>query len=136
MSESQLIEYKESWRDEYPNEQYILQSRLYRKLGGGIEKICNLCKEYGIAEPEYTVHPNDIMMMFKANGTVTDTVNDTVKTILALIEQNPSITYEEMTEKTGKSRRTISRLITELKERNIIARVGSDKTGHWEIVKQ
>ena len=36
--------------------------------GRGIEKICNLCKEYGIAEPEYTVHPNDIMMMFKANG--------------------------------------------------------------------
>lgn len=35
----------------------------------GIEKICNLCKEYGIAEPEYTVHPNDIMMMFKANDT-------------------------------------------------------------------
>lgn len=96
--------------------------------GHGIEKICNLCKEYGIAEPEYTVHLNDIMMMFKAN--------DTVKTILALIEQNPSITYEEMTEKTGKSRRTISRLITELKEKNIIARVGSDKTGYWEIVKQ
>lgn len=99
--------------------------------GRGIEKICNLCKEYGIAETEYTVHPNDIMMMFKAN----DTVNDTVKTILALIEQNPSITYEEMTEKTGKSRRTISRIITELKEKNIIARVGSDKTGYWEIVK-
>ena len=100
--------------------------------GRGIEKICNLCKEYGIAEPEYTVHPNDIMMMFKAN----DTVNDTVKTILALIEQNPSITYEEMTEKTGKLRRTISRLITELKEKKIFARVGSDKNGHWEIVKQ
>lgn len=96
--------------------------------GRGIEKICNLCKEYGITEPEYTVHLNDIMMMFKAN--------DTVKTILALIEQNPSITYEEMTEKTGKSRRTISRLITELKEKNIIASVGSDKTGYWEIVKQ
>lgn len=37
--------------------------------GCGIEKICNLCKEYGIAEPEYTVHSNDIMMMFKANDT-------------------------------------------------------------------
>lgn len=93
--------------------------------GRGVEKICRLCKEYGIAEPEYTVHPNDIMIMFK--------VNDTVKTILALIEQNPSITYEEMTEKTGKSRRTISRIITEMKEKNIIARVGSDKTGYWEI---
>ena len=86
----------------------------------------------GISEPEYTVHPNDIIMMFKAN----DPINDTVKTILALIEQNPSITYEEMTEKTGKSRRTISRLITELKEKNIIVRVGSDKNGHWKIAKQ
>lgn len=38
--------------------------------GHGIEKICNLCKEYGITEPEYTVHPNDIMMMFKANDTL------------------------------------------------------------------
>ena len=102
--------------------------------GRGIEKICNLCKEYGISAPEYTVHPNDIMMMFKANDTVNGTVNDTVKTVLALIELNPSITYGEMTEKTGKSRRTISRLITELKERNIIIRIGSDKSGYWKII--
>lgn len=105
----------------------FFRSGFIESWGRGIEKICRLCKEYGIAEPEYTVHPNDIMMMFKANGTV--------KAILALIEQNPSLTYEEMTEKTGKSRRTISRIITEMKEKNIIARVGSDKNGHWEIVK-
>ena len=93
----------------------------------------------GISEPEYTVHPNDIMMMFKANmiavaqknDTVNDTVNDTANAILALIKQNPSITYEDLTEKTGKSRRTISRIITELKTTGTIARVGSDKTGHW-----
>ena len=40
-----------------------------------------------------------------------------------------------MTEKTGKSRRTVSRVITELKDNSIIIRVGSDKTGYWEIVK-
>ena len=43
---------------------------------------------------------------------------------------------KEMTEKTGKSRRTVSRMITELKEKNIIARVGSDKNGYWEIVNR
>lgn len=48
MSESQLIEYKESRRNEY------------LKRICGIEKICRLCKEYGIEEPEYTVHTNDI----------------------------------------------------------------------------
>ena len=88
-----------------------------------------------ISEPEYTVHPNDIMMMFKANmiavAQKNDTVNDTVNAILALIKQNPSITYEDLTEKTRKSRRTISRIITELKTTGTIARVGSDKTGHW-----
>lgn len=75
-------------------------------------------------------------MLFKANDTVDDTVNDTVKTILTLIEQNPSITYEELTKKIGKSRRTVSRIITELKENNTIVRKGSDKTGYWEIIKQ
>ena len=61
------------------------------------------------------------------------TVNDTVNAILALIKQNPSITYEDLTEKTGKSRRTISRIITELKTTGTLVRVGSDKSGHWEI---
>ena len=77
------------------------------------------------------------MMMFKANMIAVaqkdDTVNDTVNAILALIKQNPSITYEALTEKTGKSRRTISRIITELKTTGILVRVGSDKSGHWEI---
>lgn len=59
--------------------------------------------------------------------------NDTVNAILALIKQNPSISYEDLTEKTGKSRRTISRIITELKTTGTIARVGSEKTGHWMI---
>lgn len=48
----------------------------------------------GISEPEYTVHPNDIMMMFKANmifvAQKDDTVNDTVNAILALIVTSSS----------------------------------------------
>ena len=101
--------------------------------GRGVEKICRLCKEYGISEPEYTVHPNDIMMMFKANMIAVAQKDDTVNAILALIKQNPSIIYEVLTEKTGKSRRTISRIITELKTTGTLVRVGSDKSGHWEI---
>lgn len=101
--------------------------------GRGVEKICRLCKEYGISEPEYTVNSNDIMMMFKANMIAVAQKDDTVNAILALIKQNPSIIYEVLTEKTGKSRRTISRIITELKTTGTLVRVGSDKSGHWEI---
>lgn len=35
--------------------------------GRGIEKICTMCRDFGIFEPEYIVHPRDIMILFKAN---------------------------------------------------------------------
>ena len=98
--------------------------------GRGIEKICNLCKEYGIAEPEYTVHPNDIMMMFKAN----EPVNEPVKLVLAVIADNPNLSKEKIAEKIGMSRATVTRALAKLVEIGAIQRVGSDKSGHWEIV--
>ena len=44
----------------------------------------------GISEPEYTVHPNDIMMMFKANMIFVAQKDDTVNAILALIVTSSS----------------------------------------------
>ena len=38
MSESQLIEYKESWRDEYPNEQILSLERALQKTGAAAQK--------------------------------------------------------------------------------------------------
>ena len=99
--------------------------------GRGIEKICNLCKEYGIAEPEYTVHPNDIMMMFKAN----EPVNEPVKLVLAVIADNPNLSKEKIAEKIGMSRATVTRALAKLVEIGAIKRVGSDKSGHWEILE-
>ena len=99
--------------------------------GRGIEKICNLCREYGIAEPEYTVHPNDIMMMFKAN----EPVNEPVKLVLAVITENPNLSKEKIAEKIGKSRATVTRALAKLVENGSIKRIGSDKSGYWKIVK-
>lgn len=95
--------------------------------GRGIEKIYNLCKEYGIAEPEYKVHPNDIMMMFKAN--------EPVKLVLTVIADNPNLSKEKIAEKIGMSRVTVTRVLAKLVEIGAIQRVGSDKSGHWEIVE-
>ena len=62
-----------------------------------------------------------------------DTVNDTVNLILKLIRENPSISYDELAEKTGKSRPTVSRKITELKKKGLLVRHGADKNGWWEV---
>ena len=77
---------------------------------------------------------SDAIHMHDRSDTVNDTVNDTVKLILSLLKENPSISYEELASKTGKSRVTISRKLSELKKNNLIRRMGADKNGHWEVI--
>jgi len=72
-----------------------------------------------------------------------DTLNDTVKpqndtvndTVFNLITQNNKITAVEISELLNISLSTVKRKIKKLKEKNIIERVGSDKTGYWKIIK-
>ncbi|MDR0682580.1 MAG: winged helix-turn-helix domain-containing protein, partial [Dysgonamonadaceae bacterium] len=64
-----------------------------------------------------------------------DPVNDPVNSfdVLELLKINPHITYDELVEKTGRSRATIKRMIKRLKQERYISRAGSDKTGYWKI---
>jgi predicted HTH transcriptional regulator len=64
---------------------------------------------------------------------VNDPVNDPVKMVLDCIKDDPSITYEQLAEKIGKSTATVKRYIQQLKSRGMISRVGSDKSGHWAV---
>lgn len=68
-----------------------------------------------------------------ADATINATVNDVEYDILKLIEQNPTITYTELSEILNQHRATIARHIKSLAERKIIARSGAKKNGTWEI---
>jgi len=54
--------------------------------------------------------------------------------VIELIENEPEITLTEMSERTGTSLRTIERIVSELKRDGKIERVGSSRTGHWEVI--
>ena len=62
-----------------------------------------------------------------------DTVKGTAKDTVNLIKKYPKITLDELSQKLKKSRRTITRLVKKLQEDKIISRIGSDKTGYWEV---
>ena len=62
-----------------------------------------------------------------------DTVNDTV---CYLVKQNNKITAVEISERLNISLSTAKRKIKELKEKGIVERIGSDKTGYWKIIEQ
>lgn len=58
----------------------------------------------------------------------------TAEAIRALLAQNPAMTHKEMAAKIGKDLRTIGRAIKQLQDKQQLRRVGSDKTGHWELL--
>lgn len=50
------------------------------------------------------------------------------------LKQNPKQTKEEVSKNTGLSRATVTRTYKELEEQKKIKRIGSNKTGYWEIL--
>lgn len=52
------------------------------------------------------------------------------------VEQDGTLNYAEYAIQIGVSEATVKRRLGELKKEGIIIRVGSNKTGHWEIIKQ
>lgn len=62
-----------------------------------------------------------------------DTVNDTV---FYLIKENNKITATEICKRLQISLSTAKRRIKELKKSGRIERIGSDKTGHWNIIEK
>lgn len=56
------------------------------------------------------------------------------KMILSAIRENPHITQMQIAIKLNRSDRQIRRVIKELREKGIIERIGSRKSGQW-IVK-
>jgi fido (protein-threonine AMPylation protein) len=59
-----------------------------------------------------------------------DTVNDTV---FSLIQKEPNITAKKLAERLGISIATVKRKIKSLKEKGLLTRMGSDKTGYWKL---
>ena len=54
--------------------------------------------------------------------------------LVHVLKEMPESTKEELAQKLGRSRATITRQLQKLKEMNIVRRIGSDKTGRWEVV--
>ncbi len=85
------------------------------------------------------LHNRDLKI--KLNGdTVNDTVNqhcDTVNdTLLSLIISNPHITAIEIAQKMNFSIATAKRRLKKLKDDGTIERIGSDKTGFWQVKRK
>lgn len=76
----------------------------------------------------------------QTNDPVNDLVNDPVKSftllqkdLISLLKETPAITRPELCERLNVSLATVRRAMAQLKELNIIERIGSDKAGYWKV---
>ena len=69
------------------------------------------------------------------NGVENGANNDVESKILALIGADNKISLKELANKIDVPGRTLDRIITSMKGKGIIKRVGSARSGHWEIIK-
>ena len=76
--------------------------------------------------PQLTERQKKIYHIIK-DGTINDTVNDTA---------NDTVTAKTLSATLGTSIITIKRDLAAMQSMGVIKRVGSDKTGHWEVVNK
>lgn len=69
------------------------------------------------------------------NDPVNDPVNDRMNRILKILEQNKSITREQLAGASNVSIETIKRDLRKLRDQGKVKRIGSDKTGYWEVIR-
>ena len=119
---------------------------LIEKYGSGIRRVITLFKEAGLPLPKLeqisggfnvTVYSKTFERVDsdKVGDRVGDKLSETQKRILSLMQQNPSVSAQRLSEEIGISMRKIEENIRTLRERNKIERIGNAKSGHWEVLE-
>lgn len=120
----------------------LIASTLYKcgyidAFGTGFDRTFTLCAKSGI-EYRYREDEFGFTFIFERNtNSLNDKINDKInrldKEIIAAIRENKYITIPELAFQTEKSVATIHRHLDELSQKGLVKRVGSRKSGYWEI---
>jgi ATP-dependent DNA helicase RecG len=135
--------------------EFLKEIDLSEKKSTGITKILNALKTNNSPLPEFetddernylitTIKIHEAFIITNSaskndtdgatvNATVNATLNATQKSIYSLIMGKKGIKVDEMMAQLSKDRSTILRNIKVLVNKGLIVRIGSSKTGYWEI---
>ncbi len=111
--------------------------------GRGIDKIRDVCRTAGLPAPvirndmggiwiEFTLSPQPVL---EASEKTSEKKIKTSEKIIALVQENPLITIEDLAVKLGITSRSVERNIEKLKNEGQLRRIGPDNGGKWEIIQ-
>lgn len=112
--------------------------------GRGIQKIFEVCNEYGTAKPEYFVHSEDIMIKLSAVSISDRFISKLASKaeymvlkmrVIEYLKEKPDATQRELQEVLNETRTHIQKAIKELVSEGAIERRGGKRFGFWQINK-
>lgn len=117
----------------------LFRSKDVEKSGTGFQRVNALCQENGL-KWDYNKEAYGFNFVFyRMNIPVNIPVETDIKLnatetqVYDLIYSNLKITKNEISKRIGKSEKTVQRAIAKLEKEKMIVRIGSNKSGYWEI---
>lgn len=125
----------------------FLQLRISERSGRGVPKVVEIYGKdaYRFTEKTITVtipfNRIDVIESIDRSQNVASNVerkvarriNSTQKAMIEELRNNPNITIEQLTKKLNKGKTAVANNLRKLREQNIIERIGSDRSGYWEV---
>lgn len=125
----------------------VIAQVLYRckdveSFGSGLRKIYSACEQQKVAvtyenhesyfclalsRMDRNIAPSDAI-----NGAINGAISEQEAAVLGILMRNGNATMNEIAVELGKFPRTVNRLCSALKSKQLIERIGSNKTGYWK----
>ena len=103
----------------------------------GFQRVNEYCKEQNVTwtyrKEAYGFFFEFIRTNVQLNVQISEELTEGEQIIFNLIQKNDGISKAEMAIRIGKSEKTVQRTISSLTKKQVIERVGSNKSGKWRI---
>ena len=124
----------------------LFKCKYVEMFGSGFKKVFHLCEQAGVKISSKSDPLGFSFFFYRPElRDVTDdvTVNVTDEfplkaldiRILMALKENPTLTREQLAKTFQKNIRTVQRSLNNLKQAEKIRRIGTDRTGYWEVLK-
>lgn len=118
----------------------LFKSKDVEMFGSGFKKVYYECKKENVSF-SYKIYHDGFSFIFNRKNTPpvnlknneTELKGNDIK-VYEVLKQHPSFTREMIASTIGINKRTVQRCIDKLIDNNVITRIGSKKTGHWEVI--
>ena len=128
----------------------IIASLLHRiryieRMGTGITRMKQAMENAGLEVPVFAIDGYfrvTFKRAFSMNGDKIGTENgtdgtekdyDRILQIKNILMNEPKATLDVISSRTGIARRTVARVVKKMRQEGLIRRIGTAKTGHWEV---